>query len=611
MGFFYPELFLWLPPALAGIIAVYLLKKRREPFRVPSVLLWEKALKELEASRPFKRLTANLMLILDLLIAALLISLLARPFASGISLMGRTNIIIIDTSASMKVREDSGTRFALAIDKALKLVDDTSSSDTAIIIAAGTDPRVIQPITSDKTLLRSALNKLKPKDLRADLDGAIKMASGLAMNQANSSVFLITDAAGLSAPLNKIKGFPLNFIKVGKTDKNMGITTLTLRRGDFDTSRHHALLRVKNFSSIKSKRDVILTHNGSVIDAREVDLEPGESSAFLYEIYAEDEGTLMAELTGSDAFDVDDVAFAILTNPEPIKVALFGDEDLFLQRAINITPGIELVEGSIEMDSKDLQVAIFDSVQPEDLPSEPGLLIINPSASVFGAEIKKSAEGLTLVDWDRTHPALRFVELGSVNIAKLSIFSSAPLWAKPIADSIEGPVMWAGEREGGQRVLCLGFSPLNSDWPLSAGFPIFIANSIKWLAHTEDSGLGTSSEKTGVRIFLKTLGVDATTTIKGPDGEKIELEEGAVSFRPDQAGVYEFADSGVKLAVNLFDESESDIRPSDMISTDEGEKIEASSLISHTRNEIWRYLTLAALALLMIEWGVYHRRIGE
>src|ERR1700742_1754295 len=93
----------------AIIIFFYLLKLKRKRRVVPSVLLWQRALEEVEANAPFKKLRRSLFLLLQLLILARLVFALARPLTRMHSLASGSTVIVIDSTASMSAR-DEGAR---------------------------------------------------------------------------------------------------------------------------------------------------------------------------------------------------------------------------------------------------------------------------------------------------------------------------------------------------------------------------------------------------------------------------------------------------------------------------------------------------------------------
>ena len=65
---------------IPAVVAMYLLKLRRDERVVPSTLLWQKLLTDVEANAPWQKLRRSLLLLLQLLLVALLAILAARPF---------------------------------------------------------------------------------------------------------------------------------------------------------------------------------------------------------------------------------------------------------------------------------------------------------------------------------------------------------------------------------------------------------------------------------------------------------------------------------------------------------------------------------------------------
>src|SRR5271169_2470369 len=105
-----------------GIIALYFLKLRRRPVRVPSTILWRRSLEDLHVNSLFQRLRRNLLLFLQLLAVALMMLALAGPRMRGTAGQGQRFVLLIDCSASMSATDIAPTRLARAKEQAKKVV---------------------------------------------------------------------------------------------------------------------------------------------------------------------------------------------------------------------------------------------------------------------------------------------------------------------------------------------------------------------------------------------------------------------------------------------------------------------------------------------------------
>src|SRR4029079_14222666 len=103
--------------------------------RVPSTWLWAAAKRDLLAKHPFKRLIAELPLILQILALVALAIALSRPAVRGGKIAGDHVAIVIDTSASMGTRSAAGvTRMDEAKLAALDVVSALAPGADAILI---------------------------------------------------------------------------------------------------------------------------------------------------------------------------------------------------------------------------------------------------------------------------------------------------------------------------------------------------------------------------------------------------------------------------------------------------------------------------------------------
>ncbi|HXT42085.1 MAG TPA: VWA domain-containing protein, partial [Candidatus Angelobacter sp.] len=178
MRFLAPAAFFF-AAAIPVVILFYLLKRKRVVRLVSSTLLWQKFLAETQASAPFQRLRHNWLLILQLLMLALAILALARPYFSGHLSGGNLQVVILDASASMQSTDEAPSRFEKARAGALKLVDGLRDTDRMVVLLAGANTEVKQSETSEKSLLRRAIQSSTATDSPTRLNEALKMADSL------------------------------------------------------------------------------------------------------------------------------------------------------------------------------------------------------------------------------------------------------------------------------------------------------------------------------------------------------------------------------------------------------------------------------------------------
>jgi hypothetical protein len=105
--------------------------------------------------------------------------------------------------------------------------------------------------------------------------------------------------------------------------------------------------------------------------------------------------------------------------------------------------------------------------------------------------------------------------------------------------------------------------------------------------------------------------------IMDPKGRTQTIERGAdgrfLYTKTDEIGVYEVRAAGLedpveRFCVNLLSNRESNLSVGMELSTG-AESIPATPNTIRARQEVWRWLLLLALGLLMLEWIVFNRRI--
>jgi len=155
----------------------------------------------------------------------------------------------------------------------------------------------------------------------------------------------------------------------------------------------------------------------------------------------------------------------------------------------------------------------------------------------------------------------------------------------------------------------------NTDWPARfTSFPIFLTNMLYVLGSVGDAASEENTLPGRPKVLRPDISVDKIQVIP-PGGKPVPLTRGT---RPDftfndteRVGIYQVAWDGAvqrRFAVNLLDSEESNLQPREefKIGTDE---VKAAGPTPGQPMELWKWVVLAALVLLVLEWYIYNRRV--
>jgi hypothetical protein len=154
---------------------------------------------------------------------------------------------------------------------------------------------------------------------------------------------------------------------------------------------------------------------------------------------------------------------------------------------------------------------------------------------------------------------------------------------------------------------------LTTNWPLQPSFPLFLRNVLYQLGNIRDA-VREETVQPGEPMVLRPEAGVQWIKVTPPHGEATKLERGPrADFgfgNTDELGVYhvERDDGGQGgFAVNLLDGNESNIEPRSEI------QLGSERIVSGQQRkqplELWKWIILLALVLLMVEWYIYNRRI--
>jgi Ca-activated chloride channel family protein len=595
------------------IILFYMLKLRRQEVLVSSIMLWRQVLRDLEANTPWQRLRRNLLLLLQLLILALLVLALARPYREVTAAVQGNVVLVLDASASMGATDVASTRFAAARNVVQGLVDGLGAGEVMTIIVAGPSPRVLASTTDDKTALRRALAATQLTSGQADWRAALTLAAASAQAAPRSTIVVVSDG-GLPPDLPALP-VPVTYVPVGQGSDNHAILALAVRDG---TQGPQVFVRVANFDDEEATALVELEVDGQLFDARQFTLPPRSEEGLAVTGMPLDTRQVTARLIGEDALPVDDVAWAVRSTSQPAQVLLLSTGNVFLERALGLLPNVEVWKsGSMEaatLPTFEPAMTVLDGLLPETLPTG-NLLVVNPPRSTELFTVSGVFTGTQIVRIESDDPLLRYVDLRDVHVARARLVTPPP-WMRVLVQAEGGPLLLTGESEG-RRVVVLTFDLHASDLPLKVAFPILTSNLVGWLAPAGALEV-PATLRPGDPVTLRPDVSATQIVVQAPSGQRWTYPatgEPIPFAETGEPGIYTVHQSSASSAestghdqftVNLFSELESDITPRETI-TIGAQQITVPQDGMLGRQEWWRWLALAAVTVLLVEWWVHWR----
>ena len=613
MNFLAPAAFAF-AAAIPVVIVFYLLKRKRVVKLISSTLLWQKFLAETQANAPFQRLRHNWLLLLQILMLLLAVFALARPYFTGTAKSSRLRVLILDASASMQATDVKPSRFDQARSEALKWVDGLKDGDQMVVLIAAANTEVKQSATSDKSALRRAIESARATDSPTRLREAFQLGETLIKNQpdkANPEIHLFSDGAIPNLGEFENKNLPLVYHRIGVSGNNLGLASLDVRANPDNAAQRALFTSIVNPTTNAQQAEIELRFGNDLVETKSVSVPATNTLPLVFVANQTRDGIFTVKLTNPDELAADNQASVVSILPRPVKVLLVSRGNRFLEKAIRPVANVQLTVASALLDNAaGFDIVVLDDVTPVVWPKGSVLAIHVTTTNLFDEATK--VEAPAIVDWKTGHPLLRFVNFDNVGVNE-SLAVRPPKWGLPLVDSTQTPLIVAGEVNH-QRVVWIGFDTLASTWPLRISFPIFIQNSLEWL----NPASGNASQltiKAGEPFRLSLTEAVSTAQITPPDGsvKNLPLEKATRDILfgdTSKQGIYKLraGTNDISFCVNLMDAAESDIRPREELPIGKFGAGLAATKLQRANTELWRWIALAGLCVLLFEWWWYHKR---
>jgi hypothetical protein len=285
------------------------------------------------------KLKRLLLLLMRILILALLGFAFARPFFAEAPIIAqktggkRNAIVILDTSYSMQYEQV----FENAKREGIAILDGLDATDAAGLILSSDRARVIAPLGSEFSHIRTALNKAeatyKPTDYLDALQTADEILASIPIGEKQIYVIADMQKRGWENFIETDKLNPdvqIQFIDVHpEQPQNFAITVLNVPPVILkEQQASYLVARVRNFSDAAVENlPIRLFVDGNMIHTVQLDIEPDDLADAVFRIDFRDEATHTGwvELP-EDALQVDNKRYFTLQSLRSIRVHAVRDK---------------------------------------------------------------------------------------------------------------------------------------------------------------------------------------------------------------------------------------------------------------------------------------------
>jgi Mg-chelatase subunit ChlD len=640
------------------LVLLYFLKLRRRTQPIACTLLWKRSVEDVRANVPFQRLRWSALLLLQLLALILLALAIMQPQVQAGRRTGGKTVMLIDNSASMTATDGDGgaTRLAEAKRRAKARIEAlygrglfSQSAGETMVVAFSNRAEVACPFTDSRPQLLAAIDRIQPTDGETRIADALALARAYTTNVDPDSdrpigkpanLELFSDGRIEDLADQVLRGEALLYHPIGSAEPdNVALTAISIERPYDRPTAVEVFAALANFNPHSVTLDVQLSVDGAARAIQEAVIEgAGQDAAtgalvprrhnVVFTPFEQPQGAVIeVAILREDDLAADNAARLVVPPPRQLRVALVGKNRFLLQTVLE---GIGSIEQLDLMNPDDFEriaadggadaydVVVLDNYAPPAEAMQAGrFLALGAVPPLEGLNPYGRGEGQLVLDLNEDHPVFRFVNLDRLYISRSHLLRPADD-VEVLAEGNDGPVIVSVVR-GPVRVLYVTFHPLDSNWPFLRSFVTFMFNAVEYLGHSGEA-ISETSFAPGDALTARLPATAQDIRLNVPDRQTpIPIQTPnpvTFSWGPIRlSGLYGVSWSmpgqserqGKEFAVNCLSEVEGDIHPAEEILAKETD-VHIAGAGGGEYTPLWPWALGLCLAVLMLEWWVYHRK---
>jgi hypothetical protein len=435
---------------------------------------------------------------------------------------------------------------------------------------------------------------------------------------------------------------------------NVAILALQTRINEDKPEEYQVFGRVHNYRAEPVTTEAkLLRHDpdkpgtaGVLVDAIALTIPARSDQAFKFDLTDPGAADLEVRLDVADALAADNRAFTVIGAPRKAQVLVVTRGNRYLADTLRTPTTDQLAEVAVvtpdeakadnvsrDIKSGRFDLVIYDQVTPEAAPEANALYLgALPPGKAF--EKSRIVENPVILDLNASHPLMQYIrDMPTVAILK-AIKVDPPAGSTPLIESDQGLLGFVSPREGySDAVITFGLlderKNFNTNWYNKYSFPLFLFNCLQSLGNARAS-VGEEVHLPGQAVVIRAESLTDKIVVESAAGKTKETlartPQGTFVYnQAETTGLYhaKWGEEGRQaFAVNLFDARESDLAPRGLVpdgvppTQADAYKIKIGFTpvtgLRRTvpaRHDWWRQIAIGALAVVLLEWYIYNRRV--
>lgn len=603
------------------LIIVYLIKNRYTEQTVASTYLWRLSERFLKRRNPLSKITGIISLILQLLLVATVSLAVAHP---TVILPGAAYeyCFILDGSASMNMSMDGVSRFELAKEEILEVIDTAKDGSTFTVVFVGETTETIIEKTDEPSKVRDRLSVLSPSGCTVGYTEAIGVAQGYFDDNPALRTYLVTDTD--YAECENIK-----LINVARTENNLSIEDVKYVKSGKSTVIVSG--KVVSYGADRvADLEVYCDNSNEAIDFTKVQLVKDEPSSFTFTLDIPEFYSITVKTPTEDAYSGDNMAVVYDVESEnSYNALLISDAPFLVETAINAVSNADVTVISVEsykaeeerLANTDKVVSgyslyVFDGYTPKSLPTDGSVWFLGVDSNVEGSgfsvqgEVTLDEGGDVITLTTSTTSTVRKLTEGMVrNEITIAKYMKCGLYSDftTLYTYRGNPVVFTGMNGYGNREVVFAFSIHDSNITLFIDYLVLLGNL---LDYSFPEVIETTEYYCGDTAEINVISGCESIRVESPDGQIVytDISTAVSEFELTEVGEY-------KITVNVSGAERpsyyiySSVPKEERVTESSSEYIglvgEPSEVGSDGRYDPLTLLFVLAALLFTAEWMVY------